>query len=147
MSVYRLKGTAGGVINQTFRLSGNLLIGRADDCDIHIDDKRVALHQAEVHISTEGTVQIQDLGSGSGVSLNGEKVSQALLAGGDEIQIGNCRLMLQTPGLRPARVLAGAAVNPQKQHWRWLLAVAFAAALALAFTRGYLDKLLSILGA
>jgi hypothetical protein len=139
--VYRLKGTAGVVINQAFRLSGSLVIGRADDCDIRIDDESVASHQAEVRLSAEGGVEVQDLGSGSGVSLNGEKVTQAMLAGGDEIQIGNCRLMLQAPGLRPERVLAGAAIKPPKQHWPWLLAVALTAALALAFRMGWLAQL------
>ncbi|MFT5138739.1 MAG: hypothetical protein ACI9H8_000388 [Lysobacterales bacterium] len=139
--MYRLKGTAGVVINQAFRLSGSLVIGRADDCDIRIDDESVASHQAEVRLSAEGGVEVQDLGSGSGVSLNGEKVTQAMLAGGDEIQIGNCRLMLQAPGLRPERVLAGAAIKPPKQHWPWLLAVALTAALALAFRMGWLAQL------
>lgn len=129
------------VINQAFRLSGSLVIGRADDCDIRIDDESVASHQAEVRLSAEGGVEVQDLGSGSGVSLNGEKVTQAMLAGGDEIQIGNCRLMLQAPGLRPERVLAGAAIKPPKQHWPWLLAVALTAALALAFRMGWLAQL------
>jgi predicted component of type VI protein secretion system len=136
VSVYRFKGTSGGVINQSFQLSDSLLIGRADDCDIRIDDERVASHQAEVRLGAEGIVQIKDLGTGSGVSLNGVKVSQAGLSGGDEIQIGNCRLMLQAPGLRPQRVLAGAAIKPPKRHWPWLLVVAITAALALAYRNG-----------
>ncbi len=141
MSVYRLKGTAGAVTNQAFQLAGTLLIGRADDCDVRIDDERVSAHHAELRLGSDGQVQLKDLGSGSGVRVNGKKVSHADLAGGDEIHIGNCRLMLQAPGLRPERVLEGDAIRPPRQHWPWLLAVALGAACALAWQNGFLSVL------
>ena len=131
------------MINQAFELSESLIIGRADDCDVRIDDEGVAARQAEVQMSPDGSVRLKDLGSGNGVLLNGERVTQAELSSGDEIRIGNCRLMLQAPGLRPDRVLQGEAIRPPRQHWPWLLALAIGAVAALAMQRGWLDTLLS----
>lgn len=146
MSVYRLKGTAGAVINKTFLLSGTLVIGRAQDCDVRIDDERMAAHHAELKLGPGGDVQLRDLGSENGVRVNGEKVCVASLASGDEIQLGNCRLMLQAPGLRPGRVLHGDAIAPARQHWPWLLAIALAGLTILAYRDGWLSMIPGLLG-
>ena len=42
MSIYRLKGASGAVINQSHTLGEKTLIGRADDCDLRIDQDGVA---------------------------------------------------------------------------------------------------------
>ncbi|NIP18527.1 MAG: FHA domain-containing protein [Xanthomonadales bacterium] len=138
MAVYRLKGTAGEVVNRNFPLSGRLLIGRSDDCDVRIDDRAVAARHAAVLVLEDGSVTLRNLDPGFETQLNGEPVESARLAGGDEIRIGTCRWMLQAPGLRPDRVLTAAATVRPRAHWPWLLAVALAAATALAWQRGWL---------
>ena len=137
MTTYRLKGTSGAVLNQTFRLSDRLVIGRSDDCDIRIDHEGMAAHQAEVVLTSEDKVRVRDLGSGSGIRVNGEKIIESAFAGGDELQVGNCRFMLQAPGLRPERVLAGKATRPPTARWPWLLALAIGAGAILAWEYGY----------
>ncbi len=137
MTIYRLKGTSGSLINKSFRLSERLLIGRADDCDIRIDHEGVAAHQAQVILTDEGKVRVRDLGSGSGTRVNGEKIIESALAGGDELHIGNCRLMLQAPGLRPERVLTGKSTRPPPARWPWLLALAIGAGALLAWENGW----------
>ncbi len=146
MTSYRLKGTSGAVLNQTFRLSDRLVIGRADDCDICIDHEGMAAHQAEVVLTSEGKVRVRDLGSGSGIRVNGEKIIESAFAGGDELQVGNCRLMLQAPGLRPERVLAGTAMRPPIVHWPWLIALATGAGAVLAWENGYFNWLVGFFG-
>jgi hypothetical protein len=152
MSVYRLKGTSGSVANQAYRIVEKLVIGRADDCDIRIDDSRVDAHHAEICLTPEGQVVLVDLSSrndqrtGGGVRLNGEEVSRADLASGDEIHIGNCRLMLQAPGLRPDRVLDGEAILPGARNWPWLLPIALGALAFHAYRNGWLSTLSGILG-
>ena len=37
MSSYRLKGASGAVINQSFTIGEQTVIGRADDCDLRLD--------------------------------------------------------------------------------------------------------------
>ena len=137
MHRYRLKGTSGSIINKTFCLSERLLIGRADDCDIRIDHDGVAAYQAEIMLTEAGKVRVRDLGSGSGTRVNGEKTIESALAVGDELQVGNCRLMLQAPGLRPERVLTAKATRPAPTRWPWLLALAIGAGAILAWENGW----------
>ena len=145
MTSYRLKGTSGALINQTFSLSGHLLIGRADDCDVRIDLEGVAPHHAEVRTTGQGAVLLRDLGSATGTRLNGEPVSEAQLKSGDEIQVGQCRLMLQAPGLKPERVLTEAATRQRARHWPWLLPLALVLLLALAWQQGWLEAWLELI--
>ena len=146
MTIYRLKGTSGSVLNKAFRLSNRLVIGRADDCDIRIDHEGVAAHQVEVMLTNEGKVSVRALGAGSGIRVNGEKISESTLAGGDELQVGNCRLMLQAPGLRPERVLQGKATRPTPVRWPWLLVLASGAGAILAWENGYFNWLAGFFG-
>ena len=141
MSVYRLKGSSGLVANQTFHLVEKLVIGRADDCDIRVDDNNVQAHQAEVILSPEGHVVVADLSNSGGVKINGEVISREQLVSGDEIRVGNCRLMLQAPGLRPKRVLDGEAIQPNRRHWPWLLIIALGGLAFLAYKNGWLTLL------
>jgi hypothetical protein len=140
MSVFRLKGTAGAIINQNFPLEGKVLIGRADDCDIRIDEEEIAAHQAEIECKADGSVSIHVLKLNGSVRLNGEEVEQALLAGGDEIRIGSCRLMLQAPGLRPERVLTGEAIKPRTNYRPWLLAAMLGVTVVMAWQWGFLNR-------
>ena len=145
MSIYRLKGTSGPLINQAFPLAARLVIGRADDCDIRIDHDDIAAHHAEILVADSGNVLLRQLGAGSMTRLNGETVLESELAGGDEIQIGNCRLMLQAPGLRPDRVLDADAVRSPVARWPWLLALLLATGGVLAWKYGYIEWLLNLL--
>jgi pSer/pThr/pTyr-binding forkhead associated (FHA) protein len=135
MSVYKLKGTSGGLINQSFPIKERLVVGSAEDCDVRIEEPDVAGRHAEIRLLGDKTLQLTDLGSKAGTLLNGEPVSEILLGSGDEIRIGTCRLMLQAPGLRPERVLTADAVRQPKRYWprvvAWSIVAATAAALAV----------------
>ena len=137
MTRYRIKGTSGSVINQSFPLGARLVIGSARECDIRLQGEAVAGRHAELVMAGSGTVTIRSLDSGAEVLLNGEPVTERYLAGGDEIRIGTCRFILQAPGLRPGRVLTEAATEPHRNLLPWLLALAAAAAAALAWQRGW----------
>jgi pSer/pThr/pTyr-binding forkhead associated (FHA) protein len=105
MSTYRLKGASGAVINQSFTLGERAVIGRADDCDVRLDQAGVAPRHAAITLDSGGGLTLESLDAGSETLLNGEAVTRAQLASGDEIRIANCRFVLQAPGLRPAKVL------------------------------------------
>jgi pSer/pThr/pTyr-binding forkhead associated (FHA) protein len=141
MSPYRLKGTSGTLINQSFGLAARLLIGSSDECDIRVDHQDVAPRQAEVLLQPDGAVVLRNLEPAQPVRVNGLKVTETRLAGGDEIQFGNHRLMLQAPGLRPERVLEGDAVKQRARRWPWLVGAGLAAALGWAWWSGYLQAL------
>jgi hypothetical protein len=137
MSTYRLKGASGAVINQSFTLGEKTVIGRADDCDLRIDQEGVAGRHAEI-VEENGSLVLRGLDEGSEVILNGEPVQTANLASGDEIRIANCRWLLQAPGLRPEKVLTDAAIKPRRSLVPWLIVGGLMAAAALAWYTGQL---------
>jgi pSer/pThr/pTyr-binding forkhead associated (FHA) protein len=75
--------------------------GRHPDSDIFLDDVTVSRRHAEFRrIGTE--FQVNDVGSLNGTYLNRERIENATLAGGDEVQIGKFRLVFLT-GARSAQ--------------------------------------------
>ena len=138
MSIYRLKGASGPVINQSHTLGPKTLIGRADDCDLRINAEGVASHHAEILQEEQGGLTLTHLDPGFETVLNGEPVQHASLGSGDEIRISKCRFVLQAPGLRPDRVLAGAAASPSRGWIPWVITGALLGAAAAAWYFGLL---------
>lgn len=133
MSHYKLKGTSGSVINQSFPFGESIVLGSSADCDVQIDEPGVAARHAEIRLLDDNSLQLKDLGFGT--LLNGDPVSETLLGSGDEIRIGTCRWMLQAPGLRPDRVLTADVVQKRTRRWPrvlvWTSLAAAAAAVAV----------------
>jgi hypothetical protein len=66
--------------------------GRHPDSDIFLDDITVSRRHAEVHRRADGYV-VRDAGSLNGTYLNRERVEEAPLSDGDELQIGTFKLV------------------------------------------------------
>ena len=137
MSTYRLKGASGAVINQSFTLGARTVIGRADDCDLRLQQDGVAARHAEISQTADGLV-LSRLDPAGEVLLNGQPVERASLSSGDEIRIANCRFVLQAPGLRPQKVLTPAAARPRRRYLPWLIVASLLAAAAAAWYAGWL---------
>ena len=138
MHTYRLKGASGKVANQAFGLADRTVLGSAAGCDLVIDDVTIAPRHAEILFNPAGEMELVSLDDGFATYLNGAPVVRARLNSGDEIRLGNCRWVLQAPGLRPEKVLSGAALEDRRKLLPWLLAGALLAAAALAWQRGWL---------
>ena len=69
--------------------------GRHPDSDIFLDDVTVSRRHAEFRLET-GEFQVVDVGSLNGTYVNREPVDSAVLANGDEVQIGKFRLVFLT---------------------------------------------------
>jgi pSer/pThr/pTyr-binding forkhead associated (FHA) protein len=69
--------------------------GRHPDSDIFLDDVTVSRRHAEFR-REGGEFVVIDVGSLNGTYVNREPVDQAVLAGGDEVQIGKFRLVFLT---------------------------------------------------
>ena len=65
--------------------------GRHPDSDLFLDDVTVSRRHAEFRRTAVG-FQLRDVGSLNGTYVNGERVDEALLRNGDEIQIGRYKL-------------------------------------------------------
>ena len=81
-----------------FVLEGDVTrAGRHPDSDIFLDDITVSRRHAEIVRSGEGYA-VRDAGSLNGTYLNRERIDDAPLANGDELQIGKFRLVFFAGG-------------------------------------------------
>ncbi|MGH3956877.1 glycogen accumulation regulator GarA [Mycobacteroides salmoniphilum] len=69
--------------------------GRHPDSDIFLDDVTVSRRHAEFRLDSD-EFQVVDVGSLNGTYVNREPVDSAVLANGDEVQIGKFRLVFLT---------------------------------------------------
>lgn len=151
MSLYKLKGTSGSVVNQSFPFGDSIVLGSSAECDVLLDEAGVSPRHAEIRLINGQSLLLKDLGSETGTLLNGERVTETQLGSGDEIRIGTCRMMLQAPGLRPARILTADVVKQGARRWPkvllWTSLVTAAAAVAvLKFKPEWLDLIRSFGG-
>ena len=71
--------------------------GRHPDSDIFLDDITVSRRHAEI-VRTGDSYSVRDAGSLNGTYLNRERIDDAPLSNGDELQIGKFRLVFFTGG-------------------------------------------------
>jgi len=71
--------------------------GRHPDSDIFLDDITVSRRHAEI-VRTPDGYSVRDAGSLNGTYLNRERIDDAPLANGDELQIGKFRLVFFAGG-------------------------------------------------
>jgi hypothetical protein len=69
--------------------------GRAADSDIFLDDVTVSRRHAEFYRHGD-RFTVRDVGSLNGTYVNRERIEEAELFGGDEVQIGKFRLLFLT---------------------------------------------------
>jgi pSer/pThr/pTyr-binding forkhead associated (FHA) protein len=93
--------TTGADVGMRYVLSPPLTTaGRHPRSDIFLDDITVSRRHVEVSRSPAGYV-LRDVGSLNGTYVDRTSVDQAVLRGGDEVQIGKYRLQFLTGGEQP----------------------------------------------
>ncbi len=81
-------------VGKMFKLDRNeMVIGRAAECDIMLDDEGVSRKHAKISVRADGTIQLLDLNSTNGTFSNGEKIEIQALKDGDKIQIGSATIL------------------------------------------------------
>jgi pSer/pThr/pTyr-binding forkhead associated (FHA) protein len=86
------------------------LIGRGADCDLRLPVAAISRHHCIIRVGPD-EVSVVDLGSSNGTFINGQRVrSQAVLRGGDQLQLGPCQFLvsLGEPGEDVRRHIPGA---------------------------------------
>jgi two-component system, cell cycle response regulator len=80
----------GAAVGRTYRLGpGRLIVGRAPDCDVVLDDDGVSRRHALFVASANGKVILEDLGSTNGTSADGQRKSVFELRGGERLNFGS----------------------------------------------------------
>lgn len=84
---------SGSQAGQTFALTERVThLGRHPDSEISLDDITVSRRHAEVERADAGYV-VRDVGSLNGTYVNNQRVDEASLHHGDELQVGKFRLV------------------------------------------------------
>ncbi len=79
-------------IGRAYQLDKELLIGRAGEADVWLDEEGVSRKHARV-LRGDGAPQILDLSSRNGTWVNGSRITQADLKEGDLVQIGASHIL------------------------------------------------------
>ena len=83
---------------QAFSLPSNItIIGRRHDCDLCIPLMPVSRRHCQLSQNKEA-LKIRDLDSRNGTFLNGKRIDEETLKGGDYIKIGPLTFLLQIDG-------------------------------------------------
>jgi hypothetical protein len=73
-----------------------LTIGRDPDNELVIGDPAASRHHARL-VARQGLLVLEDLDSRNGTSVNGERVGSMAVGLGDEIRVGETRLVIEAP--------------------------------------------------
>jgi len=101
-----LTAIEGPLKGKRFVLRGQMVIGRSFDADIRVDDLTVSRHHCRLSATPDG-YSVEDLGSGNGTFVNGERITEAVsLRNGDVLTVSNSafRFDLEPEGASPVRV-------------------------------------------
>jgi two-component system cell cycle response regulator len=85
---------SGNEIGARRKLSDNIVAGRAPDAGLHLSDAGVSWHHARFE-DRGGDWAVVDLGSTNGVTVNGKKCAEAILAANDRIALGRTVLRFE----------------------------------------------------
>lgn len=78
---------AGPLNGQRWLLTGDLILGRDDSCNVIIQNRQVSRYHARL-VNLQQGIQLEDLGSKNGTHVNGQELSEpVMLQDGDVIQI------------------------------------------------------------
>ncbi len=117
-----------GADGRSIRLGNHLiLVGREPGCDLVINLESVSARHAELRATPQG-VLVKDLGSTNGTFVNGRKVSEKLLAHGDEVAFDVVKFRVWMPtadeGAAGPDAVPPAGDGAGRTTGRWLVVLA-----------------------
>lgn len=103
----------GTLVGTEVLVPGDYRIGRADECDLHLDE--ATLSRVHARLVFNGVrVGIQDLDSDNGVLVNGEKVKAREVKSIDDVQLGKVTLKFKVIGRKPEADKGGEKPAPKE---------------------------------
>lgn len=82
-----------------------VVIGRAAEAQVRLESSAVSRQHAQLLIDPNGRWVVRDMGSRNGTLVNGQPITEHVLAAGDRIELGGFHLMLLLPGAPPPPVM------------------------------------------
>ena len=93
----RLIVMEGPQAGQKFKIDGDVVLGRAIDSTVVLDDPEVSRSHVCITRSQTGAYMVEDMGSRNGTQVNGVPIQKQFLVFGDKIQVGPRVLILFAP--------------------------------------------------
>lgn len=84
-------------------------IGKLTRSHLRLEDANISRMHAVIEVTRSGDVEIADLGSTNGTLVNGQRINRSPLKTGDEILVGNTRILVEIFRATPSR-----AAEPQQ---------------------------------
>ncbi len=78
-------------------------VGKLPSSHLRIDDDNVSRMHAVIEVTSPDDIFIIDLGSASGTIVNGQKVNKCKLQSGDEIQLGDTKVVVEIGAVATAQ--------------------------------------------
>jgi S1-C subfamily serine protease len=101
---------AGRVVRVSGTPEAPFVLGRVHGSDLVIRDSRASRRHAALAPTADGGLRLEDLGSANGTWVDGARVSEAVLHGGETLEIASVRLAVHAEGpgaLRRPRLSRG----------------------------------------
>ncbi len=83
------------VLTEVLLPAGSLVVGRADDADVRLDDPTVSPRHALLEVDPDGAVRVRDLGALNGLTVDGVPVAEAQLHDGNRLDLGEAQLVFR----------------------------------------------------
>ncbi|HYQ26288.1 MAG TPA: FHA domain-containing protein, partial [Polyangiaceae bacterium] len=93
----RLIVLEGPQAGQKFKIDGDVVLGRAIDSTVVLEDPEVSRSHVRITRSHAGVYIVEDMGSRNGTQVNGVPIQKQFLSFGDKIQVGPRVLILFAP--------------------------------------------------
>ena len=77
--------------------SGRLLVGTGPGCELRLSDRAVSRRHLAVELEGSSLL-LEDLGSTNGTSVEGVRIREALVSGGESVRIGGTVLRVERGG-------------------------------------------------
>jgi len=84
---------SGSAVGRMFKVTNKVRVGRAQDCEIFLDDDGISRIHAQLEQDEFGSVIIEDMNSTNGTYFNGTRINRHQLRDGDKIQIGSTTIL------------------------------------------------------
>lgn len=93
-----LRGVSGPAFGKTYPVPGQVVIGRAPECDVSIPSDEISRRHVQIRPVPDG-LAVEDLGSSNGTYINGQRIDKGVLRPGDELRLDTVRFLLVAPGM------------------------------------------------
>lgn len=94
---YALHSLSGETAGKSFAVQTELVVGRSTSSDLFVPDRRLSRRHARFY-ARQGRLYVEDLQSHNGTYVNGKRVTQMQLFGGDVVRVGTTQFEITPEG-------------------------------------------------